>query len=715
MVNSNDLRFWLIPLALTSLLISCNNVSHERFQTGKNWPVYLGDRNNSHYSPLEEINKGNIDQLSLAWEYKTNDLDPNGMGQIQCNPLIIDGIMYGSSPQLKIFAVDASNGKEIWRYNPAISTNFSMNVNRGLAYWEDGDDKRLLFTAGPYLYCLNAENGRLVQSFGEFGKASLKSKLGEWAKELYVVSTTPGIIHKDLLILGTRVSEGAKAAPGYIRAYNVKTGKIKWTFRTIPKPGEFGYETWPEDAYKSIGGANSWSGFALDGDRGIVYVPTGSASYDFYGGNRKGENLFANCLLALNASNGERIWHFQTVHHDIWDRDLPSPPNLLTVVHEGQQIDAVAQITKSGFVFLFDRATGKPLFPIEEKPVQQTSLQGEESWPTQPFPLKPPPFSGQSLLMENVTDISEESHDYIAGILANVKTGEQFIPPSKEGTIIYPGFDGGGEWGGAAVDPNRGILYTNANEMAWLLTMVDIQGQGDGEGASLGKSTYLANCAMCHGPEMKGDPTGTYPSLIGSSEKYSDSDMQLLIENGKNFMPGWKHLGEDKIKAVMNYMKGVEEPEDAHMIGIEDNVGTIPYTHTGYNRLLDPFGYPAMKPPWGTLNAIDLNEGKILWQVPLGEFEELTKKGIPKTGTENYGGPILTQGGLIFIGASQDEYFRAFDQETGKELWKYKLPAGGYATPATYEVNGKQYVVIACGGGKMGTKNGDSYVAFSLP
>ena len=704
---------WLVMLPI--IFIGCSKQPDPKMETGKNWPVYLGGKDNSHYSPLAQINRGNIHQLQVAWEYHTSDADEQGRTQIQCNPIIVDGIMYGTSPKLKLFAVNAATGEELWGFDPSVTTSFSMNVNRGVTYWENGDDKRILYTAGPYLFAINAKTGYPVQSFGQFGKASLKSMLGEWAKELYVVSTTPGIVFGNLLILGTRVSESAIAAPGYIRAYDIKTGRVAWTFHTIPKPGEYGYDTWPPDAYKYIGGANSWAGFALDEKRGIVYVPTGSASYDFYGGNRKGANLFANCLLALDAKTGKRIWHFQTVHHDVWDRDLPAPPNLVTVTHNGKKIDAVAQITKSGFVFLFDRVTGEPLFPIEERPVQQTDLEGEETWPTQPFPVRPPPFSGQSLTMDNVTDISKESHDYIAGILGNVRTGEQFIPPSREGTVIYPGFDGGGEWGGAAIDPNTNILYVNANEMARILTMVDLHPESSENPLSLGASTYMANCAMCHAPDMKGDKTGTYPSLIGVQNKYPKSEIKNIIENGKNFMPGWKHIGDGRIEAVIAFIEGKQEPEDSHMRGMDENEGVVPFTHTGYNRFFDPFGYPAMKPPWGTLNAIDLNEGKILWQVPLGEFAELTARGIPKTGTENYGGPIVTEGGLVFIGASKDEYFRAFDKETGEEVWNYKLPAGGYATPATYEIDGKQYLVIACGGGKMGTKSGDSYVAFALP
>lgn len=696
--------------------ISCSENKEPTYATGKNWPNYLGDKSNQHYSPLVQINKENVIDLKLAWEFNTGDSDPDTSTQIQCNPIIIDGIMYGSTPKLKFFALDAATGKQKWIFDPtALATNFAVSANRGVAYWEEGEDKRIFVTAGSDIFALNADTGKLIESFGDSGSSSLKADLGDWAQELFVASRTPGIIFDDLLIMGTVVSEGAQSAPGYIRAFDVKTGKVRWTFRTIPKPGEFGYDTWPEDAHLRIGGVNAWAGFALDEERGILYAPTGSAAYDFYGGNRIGANLFANCLLALDARTGERIWHFQTVHHDMWDRDLPAPPNLLTVEHDGKKVDAVAQITKSGFVFLFDRETGEPLFPIEEIPVQPSDLEGEVAWPTQPRPVKPEPFSGQSLTQKNVTDISKESHDYVSGILKNVRTGEQFIPPSTQGTVIYPGFDGGGEWGGAAVDPNTNILYVNANEMAWILTMVDIDPSKSSEPQTLGSSTYTANCAMCHGPDMAGDVTGTYPTLKNLEQKYSQEEIKNIIVNGRNFMPAWEHLGEDKIQAVMDFMAGKKETIDPHMAGVEDNAGVIPYTHTGYNRFFDQFGYPAMKPPWGTLNAIDMDKGEILWQVPLGEFTELTEKDIPKTGTENYGGPIVTEGGLLFIGASKDEHFRVFDKTTGEELWKYKLPAGGYATPSTYEVDGKQYVVIACGGGKMGTKSGGSYMAFSLP
>ncbi len=680
-------------------------------QTG--WPVYLGDNGSSQYSPLGQITRENVHLLEPVWEYKTENISKDDRTQIQCNPIIIDGVLYGTSPKLRVFALNAAIGKRIWEYNPGQEVNFAMNVNRGVSYWAEGDHRRIFFTAGPVLYALDAETGKPVETFGNDGKVSLKEGLGEDAVDRYVVATSPGVIYEDLIIMGSRVSENADAAPGYIRAYNVRSGVLEWVFHTIPQPGEYGYETWPEDAWQYSGGVNNWAGMSLDEERGMVFIPTGSASFDFWGGNRKGQNLFANCVLALDAATGKRIWHFQTVYHDIWDRDLPAPPNLVTVTHEGRSIDAVAQITKSGFVFLLDRETGKPLFPVEERPVPPSDLKGEEAWPVQPFPVKPPPFSPQTLTMDNITDISPESQEYVANILKVVRTGEPFIPPSPEGTIIFPGFDGGGEWGGAAYDHESSVLYVNSNTMPWILTMVATAAKGTVP-AHPGQRVYQVSCAICHGQNFEGNPGSNFPPLKNLADSMTQEEALEIINTGKGFMPSFRHLSDEDKNMLMAYLYG-EPNEDIHMKGIENNIDAVPYSHTGYNRFTDPEGYPAVKPPWGTLSAIDLNLGEILWQVPLGEFQELTERGIPKTGTENYGGPVVTAGGLVFIAASKDEHFRAFDKNTGEELWNYKLPAGGYATPAVYEIDGRQFVVIACGGGKMGTPPGDSYVAFALP
>lgn len=716
-MNSPKTHLFSIPLFLTAyflfFLSGCNrNSSHVSPESKTGWETYLGDKASSQYSSLEQITTENVHLLEPAWEYVTERIDRDDRTQIQCNPLIIDGVLYGTSPRLKVFALNAANGRRIWEFNPGGEIDFSLNVNRGVTWWSDGSEGRIFFTAGPVLYALDANTGRMVSSFGRNGKVSLREGLGREAADKYVVATSPGIIFQDLIIIGSRVSENADAAPGYIRAYNVRTGALEWVFHTIPQPGEFGYDTWPENAWQYTGGANNWAGMSLDEERGIVFIPTGSASFDFWGGNRKGQNLFANSVLALDAATGERKWHFQTVYHDIWDRDLPAPPNLITVNHDGREIDAVAQITKSGFVFLLDRETGEPLFSVEERPVSASDLTGEETWPVQPFPVKPPPFSPQTFNKDNITDISPEATEYVAGILENLNYGEPFIAPSIEGTVIFPGFDGGGEWGGAAWDPGTSVLYVNSNTMPWILTMIET-GAVDEVAHHPGEHAYQLNCAMCHGQNLEGNPGADYPPLDNIINTMDQKEALEIINSGKGFMPSFTHLPEEDKNMLMAYL--YQEPnEELHMLGIEENVDVLPYTHTGYNRFTDQEGYPAAKPPWGTLSAIDLNRGELLWQVPLGEFPELTNRGVPKTGTENYGGPVVTAGGLIFIAASKDEYFRAFDKSTGEEMWKYKLPAGGYATPAVYEINGQQYVVIACGGGKMGTPSGSSYIAFSL-
>lgn len=683
-----------------------------------NWPTYLGDAASSHYSELKEINRKNVAQLEVAWTYHAGDGRKDNRSQIQCNPIIVDGVLYGTSPVLKLIALDASTGVERWRFDPfaADAGNASVGVNRGVVFWKDGSDRRILFTASQRLFCIDATTGKLVEGFGNAGTVDIREGLGREPKTLFVLANTPGAIYQDLLILGTRVSEGpGPSAPGHIRAYNVRTGKIEWTFRTIPQQGEPGYETWPPDAYKTSGGANVWTGMAVDEKRGIVYCPTGSAAFDFWGGDRHGANLYANCLLALDAKTGKRIWHYQFVHHDLWDRDLPAPPNLLTVRHRGKKIDAVAQVTKSGHVFVFNRETGEPLFPIEERAVPPSKLQGEWAWPTQPIPVKPAPFSRQQFTEDLVTDLSPKSREAVLERLRKVNKHLLYSPPSTEGTIVFPGFDGGAEWGGAGVDPKRGILYVNGNEMPWILTMVETRSK---EGGRLSSAHQIYNqiCASCHGINREGDPARAFPTLANIGQKLKKPDIVELLRTGRGVMPSFAFLSDEQRDALADHLLGDErvalasETAAAKGLTLES-----PYSHTGYNRFFDPDGYPAIRPPWGTLNAIDLNTGEYLWRVPLGEFPELTARGIPPTGTENYGGPVITAGGLIFIAATKDEMIRAFDRDTGKILWQARLPAGGYATPSTYSVKGRQFVVIACGGGKMGTKSGDAYVAFALP
>ena len=682
------------------------------------WPAHGGDPGHRQFSALDQINSGNVAKLKVAWTYHTRDAQPDNRSQIQCNPVVVHGVLYGTSAQLKTFALDAATGRELWVFNPfaAGASAHSLGVNRGVVFWEAGDDRRILIAAGQRLYALDARTGKPIPSFGGDGSVSLLEGLGRDVSSLYVLSNTPGGLYKDLLILGTRVSEGpGPAAPGYIRAYDVRTGKIRWVFRTIPSPGDVGYDTWPPDAWTRIGGVNPWSGISVDTVRGLVFLPVGSAAFDFWGGNRHGANLFANSVLALRADTGERVWHYQLVHHDLWDRDPPAAPVLVRVKHDGRAVDAVAQVTKSGHVFVFDRETGKPLFPIQERPVPPSDLEGEAAWPTQPLPMAPPPFASQRLTENDLTTISPASHAAVLEQFRKVRSNGQFVPPSTQGTVIFPGFDGGGEWGGSAFDEGSGLLYVNANEMPWILTMVELHRTGSGPAAA-GKRTYDLHCAVCHGAERKGDAMKVYPSIAEVSKKLSRPQVEDVIQHGKGVMPSFGALRAAERKTLVAFLFGdAERPLEKPDTAEEPPDETVLYSHTGYNRFLDPDGFPAVKPPWGTLNAIDLNKGTIAWTVTLGELPQLTQRGIPPTGTENYGGPVATAGGLLFIGATKDEKFRAFDRSTGRVLWETSLPAGGYATPATYSVNGKQFVVIAAGGGKMGTKSGDAYVAFALP
>ena len=687
-----------------------------------NWGTYLGDKASSHYSTLKQITPRNVAKLEVAWTFRAGGMDTNNRSQIQCNPLVIDGVLFGTTPDLQLFALDAATGRELWRFNPASVKGITKaGVNRGLVHWGTGAERRILYGNDRFLHAIDAATGQRIPSFGDGGSIDLKRDLGRDVSGLSVQSTTPGVVYGDLLIMGMRLGEGpAPAAPGHIRAYDVRTGKLAWRFNSIPHPGEPGYETWPPNAYQYIGGVNVWTGFALDEKRGLVFCPTGSAAFDFWGGNRIGQNLFANCLIALDAKTGKRVWHQQLVHHDLWDRDLPAPPNLLTVTHGGKRIDAVAQVTKSGHVFTFNRETGEPLFPIREVPVPMSDLQGESAWPTQPVPSKPAPFSRQLFTYNDITDISPESHRQVLERFTKIRPHTPFLPPSREGTIIFPGFDGGAEWGGAATDPD-GVLYVNGNEMPWVMTMVETKSKG-GEPLATGEAIFTQICAACHGLDRMGNKAQNVPPLLGVEQRLKKPDVLALLKTGKGVMPAFDFLTENQRQLVVDYLLGsaptavpVNDGGRKEELGGGDVLGTIPYTMTGYHRWLDTNGYPAIKPPWGTLNAIDLNTGEYRWRVTLGEWPELTAKGIPPTGTENYGGPVVTAGGLVFIAASRDEHLRAFDRKTGKELWKAKLPAAGYATPATYSVNGRQYLVIACGGGKIGTKSGDAYVAFALP
>ncbi len=719
---SDRLNGSLVKTTLPHILTLCLafNATLKLQSASTEWQQYGGDHASSQYSPLKQIHRANVQQLIKVWEYHSESGQATPRTQIQCNPIIVDGVLYGSSPTLKFFALDAATGLERWQFNPFIGTN-PIGVNRGVIHHGQGSTARIFLTASHWLYAVNAETGVPIASFGADGRVDLRQGLGRDAEKLFILSNTPGVAHGNLIVLGTRVSEGpGPSAPGYIRAYRVDTGAMEWVFHTIPQQDEFGHHTWPKEAWKTAGGANAWSGLSIDPKRGWVFCPTGSPAFDFWGGNRKGENLFGNCLIALDIKTGRRIWHYQVVHHDLWDRDLPAAPNLVEISVNGKSIPVVAQVTKSGHVFLFHRETGKPVFSINERPFPPSDLSNEEAWPTQPIPTSPPPFARQSFTPRDISKISKETQSIVSAKLASVRSGGQFIPPSTIGTVIFPGFDGGGEWGGAAWDPDSRWLYVNANEMPWILTMKSTTKGSTRPGTIDGALLYQRLCAACHGLDRMGDSQKTYPSIADIAKKMNSDQIIEQMSQGKGLMPAFSFLNQNEKSAIADFLI---EPQSLQELGKDllpeknNNKPSEyhePYTHTGYNRFLDPDGYPAIKPPWGTLNAIDLENGRIAWQVTLGEFEELKARGISPTGTENYGGPVVTGGGLVFIGASKDEKFRAFDKSTGALLWETKLPAGGYATPSIYEVQGKQFVVIACGGGKMNTKSGASYIAFAL-
>ncbi len=666
---------------------------YEREDVG--WPLN-GGVDNIRYSPLTQITRDNVSRLRVAWTYDSHDAFKGS--EMQSNPIVVGGVLYATTPTLKVVAVSAETGHELWKFDPSGGAASGARFrHRGVTVHND----RVFVTYRNWLYALNRSTGQPIAGFGAAGRIDLREGLGMAAERATISASTPGQVFEDLLIMGSSVPETLPGTPGHIRAFDVNTGRLRWTFHTIPQPGEFAYETWPPDAYKLIGGANAWGGVTVDAKNAMVFAATGSASFDFYGVNRHGDDLFANCVLALDARTGTRIWHFQGIKHDVWDWDFPAAPNLVTVKRNGRSIEAIAQITKFGYVYVLDRKTGRPLFPVGSRKVPPSEVEGERLAETQPYPLKPPSFTRQGLTEDMLTKRTPEAHAAVLKRFRELGSG-MFAPPTERGVIVFPGFDGGAEWGGAAFDPESALLYVNSNEMPWIVRLIP----------NNDTSLYKVNCATCHRDDRKGSPAA--PSLEQIGQRLSRDEIARVIREGTGRMPGFPDMGGRNIADLTEFLiTGKDKGEEP---AFKNDPAWLKYRIDGETLFRDPDGYPPITPPWGTLNAIDLNAGTIRWKIPLGEYPELVAKGLKNTGSDNYGGPIVTASGLLFIAATNfDRKFRAFDKATGKLLWETTLPAAGNATPATYVLNGKQYVVIVCGGGKNGAPSGSSIVAFALP
>ena len=700
------------------LILLLNSCTEETKEISNTWATYKADAKASSYSPLNQINVSNVGELQNVWTFHANDI-PDGeepAASSQSNPIIIDGVMYANSRNQTVYAINATTGEQVWKYK-ALEEGEPSAASRGVTYWKDGEDKRILYSAGNYLIAIDAKTGELVPSFGENGKVNLNVGVRDDPEEISVTLTTPGSIFKDLVIIGSRLPDFYGAPPGYVRAYNVKTGELAWTFHTIPHPGEPGYETWPPDAYKYAGGVNCWAGMAIDTEKGTVFLALGSPSYDFYGADRIGANLYGNCVLALDAATGTYKWHFQTVHHDIWDYDLPAPPTLVTLEKDGKEIEAVAQTTKQGFVFILDRKTGESLYPVEERKVPASNLPGEVAYETQPFPLKPKPFVKQFMTEDDLNHYSDADHDSILKTFRSVRYEGLFTPPDLKGTISLPATRGGANWGGSAYDTDTDYLYIRGNNLPEIQTIVDADEHFKAQNNTrfeLGRVTYEKHCVACHGADKNGAMEDV-PSLVNLKNRLSENETLLKIQQGGGKMPGYKGvITEQEESGIIAFLFDIKDATiDAPQITEGKEKPQRFMNITPYRTWSDPSGNPAMKAPWNTLNALNLNTGEYDWQIPLGNDEKLQEEGGPDTGLLARSGPMVTAGGLIFISGAADKKLWAFDKKTGELVWETELPAANNANVCSYAIDGKQYVALSVGGTKENPSG--SIMAFALP
>ena len=675
------------------------------FSSYSSWSSYGGTPDSAQYSSLREINRSNVKNLKLAWTYPLTD-----QNHYFFNPIVIHGLMYVLASNNTIVALDPATGKERWTH-PTDSKSHLI-TSRGINYWEsaDGSDRRLLFSQDNLLQAIDARTGESLKSFGRNGRVDLREGLGRDPQGIVLVqSTTPGRIFENLLILGSATNQEYESAPGDIRAYDARSGALVWSFHTIPHPGEFGYDTWPKDAWKSIGGANSWGEMSVDEERGVIYVPTGSPKYNFYGADRKGANLFGDCLLALDARTGKRIWHFQMVHHDIWDYDDATSPKLLTILHDGKPVDAVAEVSKQGFLWVFNRVTGEPLWPIQERSVPRSDMPGEEAWPTQPFPTNPPPFARQSFTADDLNPLMDpkEKAQFREEML-NARNEGLFTPPGLRNTVEMPGNNGGANWGSAAIDPVNGTLYVGSKDLPSMLKLepeVQLAIPPNASPERLGMLIYEERCQLCHHADLRGQPP-TVPSLVHIGAKLQPDQIESMVTHGKGLMPAFPNLANEDLKHLEAFLMSNAPSQ------IQDAAPSTPVTHyrSGFGFMLTSKGVSPIKPPWSSLTAYDLNKGTIKWKVPLGEVPELAAKGITNTGVHypKYG-PVVTAGGLIFTGTN-DRKVRALDEETGQVVWETEVPTGMEGIPAVYQAGGHEYIVFCAS-----SKPGGAYIAFALP
>ncbi len=705
----------------------CLSAAEPEYNT---WSHYGGAADSAQYSALNQINRSNVASLKVAWTYPTGDSN-----RYFFNPLMAHGLLYVLAKDNSIVALQADTGKEVWLHHTDPRTK--LITNRGINYWEspDGNERRLLFSQDNFLEALDARTGKQIFSFGTNGRVDLRAGLGRNPDDIVLVqSTTPGRVFDNLLILGSATNQEYESAPGDIRAYDVRTGKLAWTFHTIPHPGEFGYDTWPKDAWKKVGGANAWGELSLDKKRGIVYVPTGSPKYNFYGADRIGADLFGDCLLALDARTGKRIWYFQTVHHDIWDYDDATAPKLLTIRHDGQLVDVVAEVSKQGFLWVFDRATGKPIWPIEERKVPRSDMPGEKAWPTQPFPAKPPPFARQKFTAEDLSPFIADPQERarIKDELLSARNEGLFTPPGLRDTVEMPGNNGGANWGGAAVDPANGTLYVISKDLPAMLKLepeIEPAAPLNGTPAQKGLAIYQTKCQICHHADLQGQPPAV-PSLVNIGSSLNAQKVQDTVTHGEGLMPAFA-LSTPDLNHLTAFLFSKTSAKTAHDASLKTNATSEKEPtryRSGFGFMITSNGLSPIAPPWTSLTAYDLNQGTIKWKIPLGEVPELAAKGFKNTGSHFPKlGPVVTAGGLIFTG-TRDKIVRALDENTGKMLWEKQLDAGLEGIPAVFEIDGREYIVF-CAAAQSSTKllgvpghaanqssaHNGAYVAFALP